>query len=511
MNHLLLIVAAFLVEHVFASQPATGLQGLRILARHANAERNSRWDGRFRCHDGAALEPPTSGAAVDCDGPIALTRTVVPEDKFAVPTRRFDASNRPRIETPGIQTSVAVQARFAAAVPEGLQVQGSLAQVGPGGCRYAEVTTRGRRIAMVMAWDGKSKQARFGIDRNGDKHVVDSEVTDARVVFGEPTGAATPRARFYMANIVTIFDRSWGIQVERRDDGELHADLTTSVDYRRGAVDVAGENYTLIVVDQDDDGQFASAGDMFAFLPTRLCEKLEVLGPDNGPIYPIDEPALLGERAARLCSVDANGTFSLALEPAGDVPAYLQRRSERVLARWIRNPQHKDQLPQGHDNPGRPTIPWTHAIDASQALARARAENRMVMILWDEEYNDFARLLDVGAWRDARVVAAAAPFLCVRVNCGLDLSHSADQFDFLMGPAVTFAAPDGRALQYWDRKKPQPVRNYRQLHKRTPDEVAADLRAAFERLQKNQFEAPPRPDAKQSPAAGDDAEARKRR
>jgi hypothetical protein len=423
------------------------------------------------------------------------------EQAVTVASEKYDHTNRPRIEVPGVETSFRARATFSATVPEGSRLDATLGERWLRDCRYAEIRTRNRRIVMFVSWDGEAGAARFGLDQNGDGEVAPGEVVDAKVVQGNAPPSGVPRARLYMPNIVTILGRPWGILVERGEDGQLTADLTTSVAYRRGAADFGGESHTLIVLDQDDDDRFASAGDLFAFFPTRLSDKIAGLSPASGPIYPVDEAALLGDRAARLREMDENGSFTLVIEPAGDVPSYLRRRTERALSRWLADPANRGFLPKE----GQPAVPWIHAPDAPAALEHGRKQGRPVLIYWDEDFNELGRMMDVRTFTDPLVVDAAAAFVCVRVNCGVDLSLSSSAYGFFMGPAFTFATPEGRALQFWDRKRPTPIGNHRQLHKLSPGRVAEELRAALQRLQKGEFDAPPRPEAPKTPAeeAGD--------
>lgn len=357
--------------------------------------------------------------------------------------------------------------------------------------------SKGRQIPIEIAWDGTSPRARFGFDFDADGALAASEQREVGVRLSKlQPGADTagPRAQFDVPLLVEAGGYAYGLQVRRYEDGVVRAEFTTDVDYRVGEVEVEGVAHTLLVVDWDDDARFGTAGDVFTFLPTTQYEQVPGFGPGRGFMFPIGDAALLGDRRVRLADVVGDdGVARLAVAaPDESLADYLRRRRERAVAGHAvamadraAEFEREEGLTRIEDSDAA-RIAWLWVIDARAALAAAKAQNRPLFLLYENEPDERCAQMDLYTWGDAAVVQAAQAFVCARVTLELDVERSGQAYDVRLGPAYVFCDPSGRPLRFPDRKTGKSVAMSKGFKK--PKDMAAFLRACATRIEEGAFE-----------------------
>lgn len=338
-----------------------------------------------------------------------------------------------------------------------------------------ELASQGREVALALAWDGKAPRARFGLDQDADGTLAEIEWREVAVRASQQ--AASPRVQFEVPPLVEVAGRPYGLTLRRHEDGVVRAEWMLDVDYRTGAVELDGEEHTLLVIDWDDDARFGSPGDVFTFLPTTRFLALPGLGAGRGFMFPAGDAALLGERRARLRGLAReDGTVEVALgPPAEPLGETLRRRRARAVA----------SLTGQQVDPGA-GIAWHWVLDADAALAVAKAEGRPLFLLFENEPDERCARMDVETWGDEAVAAATRAFTCARVTIELDVTNSRERFDVRLGPAYVFCSADGRPLHFRDRRTGQPVAMAKGF--KAPAEMAAFLAACAQRLKDGAFD-----------------------
>lgn len=365
--------------------------------------------------------------------------------------------------------------------------------------RFAGVLeSQARRATIAIDWDGSSSRARFGLDVDTDGTLADGELRDVAVRISKAppgTAAGVARAQFDVPRIVEIGERPYGIQIRRYEDGVVRAELVSDVDYRLGEVDLDGVAHTLLVIDWDDDARFGSAGDVFTFLPSAHFQRSAAFGAARGFTFPITDAALLGDRRARFDGVvGADGVAHLKVGPADEAVAdYLRRRRARAVAQVAvaladraAEFERDNGLRRHEPDKDAARIPWLWQLDATGALAAARAAGKPLFLLYENEADERCAQMDIYTWDDPQVVEAAGAYVCARVTLELDLERSGDAFGVRLGPAYVFCDPQGRPLLYRDRKTGRPVGMSKGF--KSPKDMAALLHASAKRIATGAFD-----------------------
>lgn len=299
---------------------------------------------------------------------------------------------------------------------------------------------------MALAWArGPEGQAAVGVDRDGDGLFADpGEWQRAEPVERRGT---TERWR---AQGVVVGSATVDLLFEERlarTTGTLAAPGAL-----RGTATLAGRQFALFLLDQDLDGSYTSPSDLWWFGPPERLAGLHELTPDT--LIEGDEPVFLGASPWRLAIVEADGTAHLRADPeAGSLPAYLARRAARAEQRWearLAGEAEAFRLANAID-PARPraAVPtaWSHAPDLSDALARARAEQRPVLAVFEADWCPWCHRLARHTFADAEVARLLERFVCVRVNYDFATGGETARYGGRSLPFLLLLDGSGRLLE----------------------------------------------------------------
>lgn len=220
----------------------------------------------------------------------------------------------------------------------------------------------------------------------------------------------------------------------------------------RGTVTLSGRRHALFLLDRDLDGTYTSPEDLWWFGPVERLQRLGELTPDT--CVEGGEPAYLGACAWRLRIVEADGTAHLAQDPgAGTLSSYLERRAARAGRRWAERlaPEMEAFRKANGIDPGRPRAEhapaWIHGGDLSEGLARAKAEQRPVLVCFTADWCPWCHRLDLYTFADAEVVGLLERFVCVRLAYDFLLGSEYERFDGRGLPFLLLLTPEGRLIE----------------------------------------------------------------
>lgn len=416
--------------------------------------------------------------------PVPSSPTIV-----RVPTRLITKADRPAVREVGVETFRLLKVPLLADATRDTDPP-SLAGALAGG-----FWARGKHVRLAVAWKEGERLAQYGVDADGDGTIAAAEVSAVAARVSKVVGQATPRVQFEVPLRQKILGRQFGVQIRRLEDGVTRAEVSADIDYREGVTDIAGISHTFLVLDGDDDGTFGSDGDHFAFLPTSDYARVQRFGAGRGPSFRATEPAILGDRRAHLIGVDAEGFASLRLGAAEEpLDVYLARRQARAVAGHLPSLRAQEAgLAEsgGFDPaapPAEPPIPWLWVLDADAALTAARAAGKPLFLVYGEETDERCAMMDLYTWPSPAVVEALAGFVCARVSIDLDVGRTWERYQVRFGPAYVFVAPDGRHLQYTDRRSQTAIGHSRGF--KAPAAMVTFVREQAARLTAEAFDPP---------------------
>lgn len=128
--------------------------------------------------------------------------------------------------------------------------------------------------------------------------------------------------------------------------------------------------------------------------------------------------------------VGCKGSPETATAPPGDVAS-----SSTPLA--------KAQPPAGDSPKASAAIAWVDGL--APGLARAKTENKPVMVDFSADWCTFCKKLDEQTWPDAQVRGLAMKFVAVKVDVDKDQA-AATQYGASSIPLIVFLKPDGTEI-----------------------------------------------------------------
>ena len=259
---------------------------------------------------------------------------------------------------------------------------------------------------------------------------------------------------------------------------------------RSGTTKVAGDLWTLVLLDGDFDGSFTGASDWWGFMPAS-----NVDNPNPNKLFEGNAPCWRdASKAWKLLGVRADGTAVLApFAQAPSVEAYLRARAERVeVGRWFpkfeagRDDFVRAQgLDATREKAAKP-FSWRHALTLADAKALAKAAGLPLLVDFEADWCIWCKRLDWIIYPDREVADRLAKFTAVKINVELDPTLGFQSIDGLDGkkwdgmPAIGVFDADGRPVSFkptWDKAKSETVDHIDGFKK--PEEFAAALDAAF--------------------------------
>lgn len=337
----------------------------------------------------------------------------------------------------------------------------------------------------------------FGVDHDADGTVEPGETRRVAVqTGGQPVQGAQPRLQLRLPPLERIAGRNVALQVRRHEDGRWIVECASEVACRQGSASVNGQEHVLLLIDRDDDARFGSPGDVFTWLPRDRFAAASGFGAWRGYSFFAAEPCIAtATTVARWLACAGDGTAVIELAPSSVPLADLLRdrraRASACVAREFAAGFAALEREQGLRArvAAEQGIPWTWHLAAAEALARARAEQKPLFLLFENDADERCAQMDTFIWHRDDVAAAAASFCCARVSIDLDLSASHRDFDVRLGPAYVFCSAAGEPLRYIDKKSGRVVRMSKGL--KTPAEMVALLTESARRLAAGAFDPEP--------------------
>lgn len=352
--------------------------------------------------------------------------------------------------------------------------------------RYASLTV-GDRPVVVAALRGAKDEMTFLVESDGGGDL--SDLARRIPATAQPlkrgtirTGTSWTTAPIEIAGVKGVLSA-----LETLPTIQGKADPTAS---RSGTAKVAGDPWTLVLLDGDFDGAYTGGADWWAFMPSSSVDN-----PNPSKLFEGDSPCWRdASKAWRLLGVRADGTAVLApLSPAPSVEAYLRARCERVeIGRWFpKFEAGRDEFvkAQGLDATralaGQPCR-WRHALTLDDAKALAKAEGKPLLVDFEADWCVWCKRLDWIIYPDGEVADRLAKFTAVKINVELDPTGGFQSIDGLDGekwgamPAIGVFDADGRPVSFkptWARAKAELVDHIDGFKK--PEEFVAALDAAY--------------------------------
>jgi thiol-disulfide isomerase/thioredoxin len=354
--------------------------------------------------------------------------------------------------------------------------------------RYASLSV-GDRAVTVAALRGAKDELTFLVDAEGAGDLSDTSKRLPTVAQALRRGAVRTGTSWTTGAVDILGAKGVLTAVETLPSIQVSADPASS---RSGTTKVAGDPYTLVLLDGDFDGRYTGAADWWGFAPSSSVDS-----PTNpSRLFEGDRPCWRGaSRAWKLLGVRPDGTAVLApFAQAPSVEEYLRERAERVdRQRWFPKfeAEREDFVRAQGLDASRPTAPqpvrWRYALSLADARVLAMAEGKPLLVDFEADWCVWCKRLDWIIYPDAQVADRLARFTAVKVNVELDPVAS---FQDIVGadgkgwggiPAVGVFDGDGRPVTFKpvpDDPKCEVVDHVGRFNK--PEYFAAALDAAYE-------------------------------
>lgn len=351
--------------------------------------------------------------------------------------------------------------------------------------RYATLTVADR-VVVVAALRGAKDEMTFLVDAVGSGDL--SDLTRRIPATAQPlkrgtvrTGTAWTTAPVEIAGLTGVLTA-----LETLPTIQGKADPTGS---RCGTTKLAGDPWTLVLLDGDFDGTYTGGADWWGFMPSSAVDN-----PNPSKLFEGNSPCWRNaSKAWRLLGVRADGTAVLApFAKAPSVETYLRERCERVeTGRWFpkfESGREEFVRAQGLDVT-RPLAAepcrWRHALTLADAKELAKGEGKPLLIDFEADWCVWCKRLDWIVYPDREVSARLAKFTAVKVNVELDPTGGFQEIDGIDGekwgamPAIAVFDAEGKPVPFqptWARAKADLVDHIDGFKK--PEEFAAALDAA---------------------------------
>ncbi len=351
--------------------------------------------------------------------------------------------------------------------------------------RYATVTV-GEHVVVVAALRGSKDEMSFLVDTDdGDL----SDVSRRIPATAEPLRRGPVRTGTSWSTGPIEIDGVRGVltALETLPTIQGRADPTATLS---GTTKLAGDPWTLVLLDGDFDGSYTGASDWWGFMPTSAVDN-----PNPSKLFEGDAPCFRNaSKAWKLLGVRADGTAVLApFARAPSVEAYLAARSERIeVGRWFpKFEAGRDEFvrAQGLDTTREKTAKpfhWRYALTLADAKALAKVEGRPLLVDFEADWCVWCKRLDWIVYPDREVAERLAKFTAVKINVELDPTGGFQSIDGLDGekwgamPAIGAFDAEGRPVPFkptWDKAKSETVDHIDGFKK--PHEFAAALDALY--------------------------------
>lgn len=357
--------------------------------------------------------------------------------------------------------------------------------------RYATFTLPGvnggaERTVIVASLRGAKDELSFLVDGSGSGDLTDLSRRVAATAQPIRRGALRTGTTWTSEPVEVLGSKGVLTAVETLPSIQGIADPTGS---RCGTTKVAGEPWTVVLLDGDFDGAYTGALDWWGFAPSDA-----VVDPNPNRLFEGDQPCWRAStKAWRLLGVRADGTAVIApLAKPPPVEDYLHARSERVEGgRWFpKFESEREEFFRGQGiDPARPQAKtpthWRHALTLEEARAIARAEGKPLLVDFEADWCVWCKRLDWAIYPDQEVAQRVERFTPVKINIELDPVQSfqalAERYPTFGGlPAIAVVDAEGAPVSFkptWAKAKSEVVDHIDGFKK--PDEFAAALDAAW--------------------------------
>lgn len=374
---------------------------------------------------------------------VTLTCSLLPQNPpersvHEIPTRYHLATES---ETPLRAVSRPIQVRID---PEREDDQGR---------ELGEVAVGERKVLVAVAATSDSKPLRIWIDADADGRLVEDESVEAtpRRVRNRTVWSARGELRVAGRTVrVSAFkgpDRAFVVSV--------------SLGYLYGKLALGDEELHFAAINADDDVAFGSSGDRWTLLDTKTLETFNSRYQRGRYVFRAesmierDEPVFLaGHRMAKLLGIDEHDAARVAIGPATEsISDYLHRRAERVFEEWnerFEGPYKQMLARYVEDRPkASKPIPWIHALDLEEVLARAKRENKPILADFETDWCIWCKVLDKLTYPDAEVTELISKhFVPVKLNAELMANDLTKKYGIRGYPGIAIIAPDGTKVDH---------------------------------------------------------------